>query len=126
MRSFIGSGLRMPLALTGGGFARVDGAALLVQSIWTILNTLRGEREMRPEFGSSLYDLVLASDDPAALGRVARDVQEALRRWEPRIEVLHVDATPDPASPERILVRIEYAERATNSRQNLVYPFYLL
>lgn len=127
MSKFTGSGLRLPLkpAAKGGGFERVSGADLIVQSIWTILNTCRGEREMRPEFGSGLYDMMFTGDDAIALGKLARDVQEALGRWEPRIEVLAVTAATDPTNPDRILVRLEYTERATNSRYNLVYPFYL-
>ena len=70
-------------------------------------------------------DLVFAGDDPATLGRISRDVHEALRRWEPRIDIVAVDAATDPDEPARVLVRIEYSERATNSRHNLVYPFYL-
>lgn len=124
MNGFAGKGLRLPLTLEGGRFVRVDGSQLIVQSIWTILNTCRGEREMRPDLGSGLYDLVFGNDDPATLGRLARDVQESLKRWEPRIDVLGVRATVDPLDPDRVLVRIEYSERNSGDRHNLVYPFH--
>jgi hypothetical protein len=31
----------------------------------------------------------------------------------------------DPALPTRLLIEVDYTVRATNSRFNLVYPFYL-
>jgi uncharacterized protein len=36
-----------------------------------------------------------------------------------------VEARPYPGNPNGILVEIQYEVRATNSRYNLVYPFYL-
>jgi len=45
--------------------------------------------------------------------------------WEPRIDVLDVYAAPDPARPNVLVIEINYQVRSTNSRFNLVYPFYL-
>jgi phage baseplate assembly protein W len=59
------------------------------------------------------------------MGDVIRAVREALDAWEPRIDVTSVDAVPHPDDPSGLLVALEYTVRATNSRQNLVYPFYL-
>jgi phage baseplate assembly protein W len=56
---------------------------------------------------------------------VASAVRDALVEWEPRIDVLDVAVTADPGQPTRLLVEVDYSVRATNSRFNLVYPFYL-
>ncbi len=95
------------------------------QSIWIILATARGERVMRPDFGCGIHELVFAVNNAATAGRAATEVREALIRWEPRIELLNVAAAADPAQPHRLLIEIDYKVRATNSRFNLVYPFYL-
>ena len=95
------------------------------QAIWTILATAPGERVMRPEFGCGIHDLVFAVNDATTASRVAAEVRRSLVLWEPRIDLLDVTAAPDMTNPNQLLIRIEYQVRATNSRYNLVYPFYL-
>jgi phage baseplate assembly protein W len=56
---------------------------------------------------------------------VATAVREALAVWEPRIDVLDVFAAADTERPNVLLVEIDYRIRSSNSRFNLVYPFYL-
>ena len=75
-------------------------------------------------------DLVFAVNDDATAAEVSAAVREALAIWEPRIDVIDVVATPGaatagPDAAEVLLVAIDYEVRATNSRFNLVYPFYL-
>ncbi|HEU0013463.1 MAG TPA: GPW/gp25 family protein [Longimicrobium sp.] len=94
-------------------------------AVWLILGTAPGERVMRPDFGCAIHDAVFATTSATTLGGVVRDVTDALVRWEPRIEVLGVDAAPDPAEPARLLVHVDYRVRTTNNQFNLVYPFYL-
>jgi phage baseplate assembly protein W len=52
-------------------------------------------------------------------------VEEALTRWEPRIELQQVQVQADPGNPALLLVIIDYRVKANDSRFNLVYPFYL-
>jgi len=68
--------------------------------------------------------LVFAVNDAATLGRVEKEVREALVRWEPRIEVLDVTAE-EKGRGEVLLINIHYRVRSTNNFFNLVYPFYL-
>ena len=51
-------------------------------------------------------------------------VEEALSMWEPRIRVEEVRARADPSIPERVLIDIRYAIKATHDRRSLVFPFY--
>ncbi len=95
------------------------------QSIWTILSTAYGERLMRPDFGCGIHNLVFAPNSAGTIGQAISEVQQALTQWEPRIDVLDVDAYPDPNQPNRLLIQINYQIRTTNNRFNLVYPFYL-
>jgi len=95
------------------------------QSIWIILSTSPGEHIMRPTFGSNLQDLLFQINDSGLASAAASAVSAALVRWEPRIRVLNVSAYNAPDAPNVLHINIHYEERATNSRQNLVYPFYL-
>jgi uncharacterized protein len=94
------------------------------QSIFLILSTAPGERVMRPNFGCGIHNMVFSLNNATTAGMLAFDVRQALTRWERRIEILDVTATADPAGA-RMLIHIEYRVEATNSRFNLVYPFYL-
>lgn len=125
--NFLGIGWNFPIGQDGGHQIALtaDGEESVRQSIWTILATSPGERVMRPDFGCGLHDLVFGVNNAATATAVARAVREALAVWEPRIDVLDVSAMPDPAQANVLAIDISYRVRSTNSRFNLVYPFYL-
>ena len=95
------------------------------QAIRIILSTALGERVMRPDFGCAIHELVFAPNSAATQGMAEHHVREALLRWEPRIEVLDVKAVASGGQDEELLISINYRVRMTDSRFNLVYPFYL-
>lgn len=124
-RNFLGRGLAFPVETDADGAVRTAvGEDDIEQSIRIILGTARGERVMRPEFGCGVHERVFASLDTATRTLVEDDVREALREWEPRIEVLSVTAR-DGDDPGELLVEVDYRVRSTNTERNLVYPFYL-
>jgi phage baseplate assembly protein W len=127
MSDFLGSGWAFPVSPDGAGAVRMTstGEDAVRQSIWTILSTTPGERVMRPDFGCGIHDLVFGALDGATASAVSRTVRDALARWEPRIAVLDVYAAPDRDEPNLLLVEINYEVRSSNSRTNLVYPFYV-
>jgi phage baseplate assembly protein W len=94
------------------------------QAIWIILSTARGERVMRPDFGCGIHNLIFALSNASTIGLVRHEVEEALLFWEPRIDVLSVAVEPDRKNAA-LLISIEYRVKSTNSRSNVVYPFYL-
>ena len=126
-RRILGQGWRFPLGVDGrGGLALAKGENDIKEAIVTILCTAQGERVMRPEFGSSIHEFVFAPNNATTAGLIAYQVQEALARWEPRIEVTEVDVQPDPLEASRVLINIQYLVKATNDEVNMVYPFYLI
>ena len=90
-----------------------------------ILSTAKGERVMRPDFGCDIHAFVFMTVDKTNLTLVKSAVEEALVRWEPRIEVKAVDVMTDPIREGCLLINVTYSIRVTNSEANLVYPFYL-
>jgi Bacteriophage baseplate protein W len=132
MGDFLGVGWSTTLHVEADGGTDGKGAVALSrfddnirESIITIIRTTLGERQMRPDFGCDIHTLVFASNDATTAGRAAFFTEVALKRWEPRIEVLRVEARPDVEARDRIIVEIEYQVIATNTIFNLVYPFYL-
>ena len=95
------------------------------ESIRIILGTAKGERIMRPDFGADLQRLVFAPNNTSTAGLAIFYVREALQRWEPRIELISVDADPDERGTNRLIIVIDYRIISTNTEHNLVYPFYL-
>jgi len=127
MARFLGVGWQFPVMRDEPKqrFALAEYEESIKQSIWIILFTAKGERVMRPDFGCGIYELVFAPNDATTRGMAEHHVREALRLWEPRIEVLQVKATAAGAQEEELRISIDYRVRTTDSRFNLVYPFYL-
>lgn len=127
----LGAGWSFPVALVDGGppaTRRLAWAAdeeSVRQSILIILSTSKSERLMRPDFGCNLHELVFEVNDRATQASAAFEVREALQEWEPRIDVIEVEATGAGDRGEVLLISIDYRVRTTDSRFNLVYPFYL-
>jgi len=126
-KDFLGSGWKFPLGLDKTGrFELVAEEADIREAILTILNTAPGERVMRPDFGCGIHDYVFAVLNSATFARIEQEIARALGLFEPRIRVEQVKAEADAASGEgRLLIGIDYTVKASNSRHNMVYPFYL-
>ena len=125
-KAFLGVGWAFPPAASGTG--DVDLAAYeedVRQAVWIILATARGERVMRPDFGAGLRALSFEPIGAGTAALVRHHAEEALVRWEPRIDTITVDVTAAPPRG-RLMVDVRYRVRATNTFYNVVYPFYLL
>ncbi len=125
MRDFLGVGWSFPVQVDARGrIALARHTTDIEQAILMILQTPKGQRVMRPEFGCQIYELIFAPNDPNTWGLAAYYVKDALRFWEPRIEVLEVNAKPDPEQNECLRIEISYEVKATHDRRSLVFPFY--
>jgi len=125
-REFLGVGWKYPVKTTGGGgIAMSQYEDDIREAILIVLGTAKGERVMRPDFGCGIHDLVFAPINTATITLVQNTVREALTVYEPRIDLIKVEALADMAEEGKLLVNIDYSVRSTNSRFNLVYPFYL-
>jgi uncharacterized protein len=121
---FLGKGWNFPIAVEKEKLCFAEGEDLIRESIILILATARGERVMRPEFGCRLNEMLFASNDVITATLIESYVEEALLEWEPRIEVLDITAVPRQNHPI-VDITVDYLIKTTNSKYNLVYPFYL-
>jgi phage baseplate assembly protein W len=125
-KAFLGVGWAFPPRLeTDGTIAEAVYEEDIRQSIQIILGTNPGERVMRPDFGAGLNAFVFEPVNITTMALVQTRVQEALIAWEPRIDVEEVKVTTDPAERNKLIIDTTYRVRVTNTRFNLVYPFYL-
>jgi phage baseplate assembly protein W len=123
---FLGVGLAFPVTTAPNGTVAMSAYDRDVQqAVWIILGTARGERVMRPDFGSGLSTLVFEPINTTTSALVQHHTEEALVTWEPRIDQITVVVTAEPTRG-RLMIDVRYRVRATNTFYNLVYPFYLI
>lgn len=125
-KSYLGNGLSFPLRVDARGqIALVSGNEDIEQSIRIILSTKPGERVMRPTFGCRAQELLFESRSAATVSLLQEYVYQALRIWEPRIEVRQVRVINDDDQPGTLLAEIEYEIKAVHDTRSIVYPFYI-
>ena len=122
---FWGSGWSFPPTFDLGNcqLQLVHDEANINQSIDIILNTLRGERSLQPDFGSDVHSYVFSSIDENVKGEIALSVEQTLLDHEPRIDVEKVSVEIEGDTELTAMVNIAYSIRLTNSRHNHVFPF---
>jgi len=126
-RDILGTGWSFPLKIDSrGGIALSKNEGGIEDSIRVILETAKGERRMRPNFGCDIHTLIFAPNNATTWGLASHYVEEALTFWEPRIELVSVDTRSNPDDPAQMLINITYRIKATNDTRNIVYPFYLM
>jgi uncharacterized protein len=86
----------------------VQGQHTVRQALLMLLSTRPGERVMRPEYGCDLQMLVFEPNDDTTAGVVIHHVRRAIERWEPRVEILDLDASRDDRDPGRLDIVLEY------------------
>ena len=105
-----------------GGIAMVEGEGSIRQAILMLLTTLPGERVMRPSYGCDLQKLVFAPNDDTTAGMAIHYVRRALETWEPRIQILHLDAHNEPDTG-RLQVVLNYRVRVSLREDRLSLAF---
>src|SRR5262249_36604701 len=125
-KDFLGRGWAMPVQVDPrtGQPAEAEYEEDIRQSIRIIIETAPGERVMRPDFGCGIHELVFAPMDSQSLQRAQSVIDEALRRYEARVEVIDVKVSEDHELTDgRLKIEVDYRIRNTNQLGNLVFPF---
>lgn len=104
-----------------GSVSTVEGDECVRQAVMMLLSTSPGERLLRPEYGCDLHRLVFAPNDQTTAGLAIHYVRQALQRWEPRVEVVTVDAEADPYDVSVLTVRLTYRVRASLTVDTLAF-----
>lgn len=95
------------------------------QSLQIIITTRQGERLMRPKFGCDLTDKIFENLNATQTTIMKNQIKEAIVLYEPRIEVIKVALDTQNFLEGKFLIKIEYLIRATNTRRNIVFPYYI-
>lgn len=126
-REFLGRGLKFPLQVDArtGKIAMVSGEEDIKEAIGIILRTGRGERVMRPDFGTRTMEYAFDPLSSAATQGIAYDIARHLAEQEPRITDVEVTCEKLDQLNGTVVINVAYTVRSTNNRYNHVYPFYI-
>lgn len=115
----IGKGVRFPDIFSDrtGGCAIREGVEKINQAISDILMTRKGERPLRPNYGSKIHQLLFDPLDEITLDMMRIYIEEALEEWEPRIIVQRIDLSIPEDERHTVDVEIQYRIKNTNLQE---------
>ncbi|GAA3511924.1 GPW/gp25 family protein [Aquimarina addita] len=94
-------------------------------SLEIILTTKLGERLLRPLFGCDLSTKVFETMNATQVNLIKNMIEECILLYEPRIDTEDIKINTNNAFEGIFYIHIDYTVRTTNSRRNIVFPFYL-
>lgn len=126
-KSFLGSGWSFPprFSKATDGVEMSQDEADIAESIFILLSTTPGERTMNPDYGCDLQSQVFQSVNNTMKTNIKDIISKAILFFEPRVRLREVRVNEDDGLNGRVNITIDYEIRGTNSRKNIVYPFYL-
>lgn len=123
-KAFLGRGWKFPVQFKSGSAKLSQHEQDIKESLTILLSTLRGERVMRPDYGTTVEELMFEPLDVSTATLVGEEVKKAILLHEPRVFVNDVEAVQESLNGFMELT-IDYTIISTNTRTNLVFPFYL-
>jgi phage baseplate assembly protein W len=127
-KSFLGTGWAFPPEFEVGDrrVRMVSEDDDIRQSLHILLSTDPGERVMVPAYGCGLRARVFDLITESTITEIRDMVERAVLFFEPRITLNEVGVEVEDPYGGRILIKLSYTVRTTNTRSNMVYPFYFL
>jgi uncharacterized protein len=124
---FLGQGWAFPpeFSSVSNDVGLIAGAKDIESSLFILMGTLPGERKMHPNYGVDLSILQFEALTLSLETRMVDQLGRAILQFEPRIRVEEIVFHSDPWKGI-IFIDIDYIIQRTNTRHNLVYPYYLL
>lgn len=125
--SFLGTGWSFPPRFApgaGGGVAMVSDEEDIRESLQLLFGTAAGERFLRPRYGLDMHELLFEPVTTTLRTYLLDRVRTSILVYEPRVDLLGLELDTSLQNEGRVTLVVDYRVRATNSRFNLVYPFY--
>ncbi|MDN3670817.1 GPW/gp25 family protein [Echinicola jeungdonensis] len=125
-KKFLGTGWSFPPEFdqNRGKLQTTSGVVDIEKSLQVLLSTKLGERVMHPTYGCNLEELLFSPINRTLKTYVSELIKTAILYHEPRIDAEKIDISQGNELKGELLINIQYKIRATNSRHNLVFPFY--
>jgi hypothetical protein len=125
-QKFLGKGIKFPIQVNPatGRFVMSDGLMSVKESVYLILMTQKQERWIHPDFGSRILSYTFMDTSSTRLNMMARELEETILGQEPRIASVDIGVEPH-LEKGCLFINISYVVAENNTRDNLVFPFYL-
>jgi len=127
-KTFLGVGWKFPPS-----FDKQDRSVRMVseekdieESLRILLSTKPGERVLNLAYGCDMRRFLFEPIDTTTITLMKSTIEQAINNYEPRIELDNINITPDENEPTLIYIDIAYTVQLTNTRTNMVFPYYLL
>ncbi len=126
-QSFLGTGWSFPPEFnsTSQEVRTVTAEDDIKQSLHILFSTTPGERVMQPSYGCNLRAMVFENMTASVETAIKDAIEKAVLFFEPRIDLDFVNLDTEEIEKGILKIRVSYTVRETNTRSNMVYPFYL-
>ena len=124
---FLGKGWSFPPSFVPAlqGVELTEKVEDINRSLQILLTTRTGERVMQPKYGCNMDEMVFESLSTTTKAIMKDKIKTAILYFEPRIDVTSISMDTTNELEGEIIIEIEYVVRATNSRFNFVFPYYI-
>ena len=95
-------------------------------SLSVLLSTRPGERIMQPAYGCRIHSMVFESINESSITEIKDVIERAVLFFEPRISLESIEVDAENVYEGTLNIQLNYKIRTTNTRSNVVYPFYFL
>lgn len=126
-RPYLGTGWAFPPHFMKGhqkGAVLVSAEEDIRQSLWILLSTLPGERIFRFDYGCDIRQWVFSKMNVSEKTLITDVIEQAILIGEPRVILDAVEVEIKDANEGILEIQLYYIVKETNSRSNMVYPFY--
>ena len=123
--SFLGTGWSFPVSFQKKtGVQMTSGEEDIRDSLQILLSTTLGERIMQPQYGCNMDELLFESLSATMNTFITNKIKTAILISEPRVTVNNIYLNSSNEVDGIVLIEIEYTIITTNTRHNIVFPFY--
>ena len=125
-QTFLGNGWGFPPSFSKAakGVKMVCDETDVRESIEILLSTFPGERVMQPTYGANMEKLLFEPLNTTLKTYMKDLIKDAILYHEPRVDLKEIELEANPLEG-LIEISVDYIIRGTNTRNNIVYPFYL-
>ena len=106
------------------GAVMVSNEADIHESLVILFGTVAGERLFEPKYGLDMHEMMFEPMSTTMRTLLLDRVRTAILIHEPRIKVITLSVDSPAPNTGQLNIQLDYEVRATNSRFNLVFPFY--
>ncbi len=123
---FLGTGWSFPPTFDKKGrtVEMLSDEADIKSCLGILLSTSIGERIMQPKYGCDLKRFLFEPLNTTLKAYIKDLVKKAILYFEPRIKLEEISLTTDD-NEGILLITVDYTIITTNTRNNLVFPYYL-